>query len=518
MSSIKRQSRAERKRELAQRKHRVLRRLRHRQGDVRDEPMLTASNIHYELADRAQGLGPGGIGAMQLVARRTGLIESIDRRVHVLKIHQPYHESDHVLNIAYNLLCGGTCLEDIELRRNDEVHLDALGTERIPDPTTAGDFCRRFEGPDIQALMNATNDVRVKVWQEQPESFLEEAIIDVDGTLAPTTGECKQGMDISYKGIWGYHPLVVSLANTGEPLFVVNRPGNRPSHEGAAWYLDRAGRVCEQAGFKRILFRGDTDFTQTRRLDRWDRQGYRFIFGIDARANLVDIAENLDTTRWKRLKRPAKYTIRTEPRRRPENVKEGIVRQRGFKNIRLESEDVAEFDYRPTFCKKTYRVVVVRKNLSVERGEQVLFDDVRYFFYLTNDRQMSASEVVFRANDRCDQENLIAQLKNGVRALQAPVDNLVSNWAYMVIGSLAWTLKAWFALSLPDKGRWSDRRRAEKRSVLRMEFKTFLNAFMRVPCQIVRSGRRIVYRLLAWNRWQDVFLRGVDALRCPLRC
>jgi len=528
VNTIKRQRRAERKRKLAERKRRVLRRLRHRHGDIRERPMLTASNIQYELADRVHGLGPGGIGAVHLLARRYGLIESIDRRLHVLKIHQPYHESDHVLNIAYNLLSGGQYLEDIELRRNDEAYLDALGAERIPDPTTEGDFCRRFGESDIQVLMNTINDARVEVWQQQPASFFDEATLDADGAMASTTGACKEGMDLSYKGEWGYQTLVVSLAQTAEPLFVVNRPGNRPSHEGAAWYLDRAGALCQRAGFKRILFRGDTDFTQTRRLDRWDELGYRFVFGIDAMANLVDMAENIPHTRWKRLKRPAKYQVRTEPRSRPANVKERIVRQREFTNIRLDSEDVAEFDYRPTFCEKTYRVVVVRKNLSVERGEQVLFDDVRYFFYITNDRTMSASEVVFCANDRCDQENLIAQLKNGVRALHAPVDNLVSNWAYMVMGSLAWTLKAWFALSLPETGRWSDKHKTEKRRVLRMEFKTFLNAFIRVPCQIVRTGRRIVYRLLAWNPWQHVFLRGVDVLRtpmpevhaarCPMRC
>jgi len=525
VSIIKRRKWAQRKRKLQQRQRRILRRLAHCPGDVRDDPMLTASNIHYELADRAQGLGSGGIGVIHLLARRSGLVEAIDRQLHLLKIHQPYHESDHVLNIAYNVLCDGKCLEDLELRRHDEAYLDGLGAERVPDPTTAGDFCRRFEEPNIQALMNAINDVRVQVWRKQPASFFDEAIIDADGTLIPTTGECKEGMDISYKGTWGYHPLLVSLANTGEPLFVVNRSGNRPSHEGAHWYLDRAARRCKQAGFKRILLRGDTDFTQTRHLDRWDQARYRFIFGIDARSNLVEMAENLDKTRWKRLKRPARYEVQTEPRPRPENVKERIVREREFTNIRLCAEDVAAFDYRPTFCKKTYRVVVVRKNLSVEKGEQMLFDDVRYFFYITNDRKMPASEVVFSANDRCDQENLIAQLK-AIRSLHAPVDNLVSNWAYMVMTSLAWTLKAWFALSLPETGRWASKRKAEKRSVLRMEFKTFLNAFMRVPCQIVRASRRIVYRLLAWNPWQAVFLRVVDVLRspprdvtrCPMRC
>jgi hypothetical protein len=507
-----------RRQKLRNRKRRIQRRLRKREWVPRDRPMFTASNIHYELSDKTRGLAPGGIGAIHLLARQTGLIEAIDARVHLLKVHKPYHESDHVLNIAYNLISGGDCLEDMELRRNDEVYLDALGAQRIPDPTTAGDFCRRFEVWDIQLLMRAINDVRVGVWQQQPKAFFERAIIDADGTLVRTLGECKQGMDISYDGQWGYQTLVVSLANTGEPLYVVNRSGNRPSHEGAAGYYDQAIRLCRKAGFEQVLLRGDTDFTQTRELDRWDTDGVQFIFGIDAMPNLVAIAENLPKTAWNRLDRPAKYEVKTQTRERPSNVKEQIVRRREYENIRLSSEDVAEFAYQPTHCKKTYRVVVVRKNLSVAKGEQLLFDDVRYFFYITNDAEAPADEIVFLANDRCHQENLIEQLKNGAKALNAPVDNLVSNWAYMVMGSLAWTLKAWFALSLPESGRWAEKHKAEKESVLKMEFKRFLNAFMLMPCQIVRQGRRIIYRLLSWNPWQHVFLRAVDALRCPMRC
>ena len=524
MSVNRTQRKAERKRKLVNRQRRIQWRLRDCQWTDQGRPMFAAGNIHYELADRVRGLGAGGIGAMHLLARRTGLVEAIDRRLHLLKVHLPYYESDHVLNIAYNLLAGGTCLEDIELWRNDEVYLDALGARRIPDPTTAGDFCRRFEAADVEILMNTINNVRVKVWQQQPASFLAEAVIEGDGVMAETTGECKQGMDINHKGQWGYQPLVVSLANTSEPLYLVNRRGSRPSHEGAAARFDQAIALCKRAGFKRVLLRGDTDFTQTKHLDGWHGAGVRFLFGIDAMPNLVEIAESLGNRVWKPLRRDAKYTVKTLPRERPVNVKEAIVRKRGFENIRLQSEDVAEFDYAPGQCRRSYRVVVVRKNLSVERGESVLFDDVRYFFYITNNRSMTVSGVVRSANDRCNQENLIKQLKSGARALQMPVDNLVSNWAYMVMASLAWTLKAWFALLLPERGRWREKRRREKATVLRMEFKRFVNAFVRVPCQVVRSGRRLVYRLLAWNPWQHVFLRGVDALhtmsaqRHPLRC
>jgi hypothetical protein len=477
--------------------------------------MFRATNIHYEMAERTRGFAYGGLGAMHRLAQQTGLAAAIDEKLHLLKRHLPYHESDHVLNIAYNILCHGDCLEDLERLRNDEVYLDALGAQRIPDPTTAGDFCRRFSEAEVLHLREIINRIRQEVWKQQPEPFFRQAILEADGTIAETTGECKEGMDMSYKGVWGYHPLVLSRANTGEPLYLVNRSGNSTSSQSAAAYFDRAIDLCLAAGFRQILLRGDTDFSQTEHVDRWDdRAQVRFVFGIDAMPNLVTRADDLPEGLWKPLHRPAPYALHTEPRQRPENVKERIVKERGYKNVHLQSEQVAEFEYRPTKCGKTYRIVVLRKNLSVEQGQQRLFDEIRYFFYITNDRTSSAAEIVHQANERCNQENLIEQLKNGVQAMRMPVDTLVSNWAYMVMASLAWTLKAWFALLLPTSGRGAQRYAAEKQSVLTLEFKRFRQAFIELPCQIVKTGRRLVYRLLSWNGWLPVFFRGVRAL-CP---
>ncbi len=491
------------------------RRLRPRVWEPQKDPMFRASNVPYEMAERTRGFAYGGLGALHLVAQRTGLIAALDQELHLLKRHLPYHESDHVLNLAYNILCHGDCLEDLERRRNDEVYLEALGTQRIPDPTTAGDFCRRFTAEDVLTLMAIINRVRQNVWKQQPETFFRQAILEADGTMAETTGECKEGMDVSYKGLWGYHPLLLSLANTGEPLYLVNRSGNCPSSQSAAAYFDRAIDLCRAAGFREILLRGDTDFRQTEHLDRWeDRPEVRFVFGIDAMPNLVARADGLPEGLWQPLHRPAKYEVRTEPRQRPANVKERIVRARGYKNVRLQSEQVAEFAYRPTKCRKACRIVALRKNLSVEQGQQRLFDEIRYFFYLTNDRTSSAAAIVHQANKRCNQENLIEQLKNGVPAMRMPVDTLVSNWAYRVMASLAWTLKAWFALLLPAEGRWAQKYAAEKQSVLALEFKRFRQAFLALPCQIVKTGRRLVYRRLSWNRWLPVFFRGWQALCC----
>ena len=153
-------------------------------------------------------------------------------------------------------------------------------------------------------------------------------------------------------------------------LGLVNRPGNRPSHEGAAAEVDRALAVCFRGGFRQVLLRGDTDFSQTEHLDRWhDDRRVRFIFGYEAAPNLRGMAEDLPARAWRPLQRPPHYAVRTQPRRRPAKVKEAIVVARGFDNLRLCSEEVAEFNYRPTACTKTYRMVVVRKNISRAKGD-----------------------------------------------------------------------------------------------------------------------------------------------------
>jgi len=332
---------------------------------------------------------------------------------------------------------------------------------------------------------------------------LKDALIDTDGTLAPTCGECKEGMDISRKGIWGYHPLIVSLANTKEVLYMVNRPGNVVSHEGSAEWIDKAIELVKPYA-RRITLRGDTDFYLTKHLDRW-AEVVDFVFGADANSALVQRAKALEETRYKRLKRKPKYTVKTEQRRRPRNIKEQIVEQREFENLCLESEHVAEFRYQPTNCKRLYRVVVVRKNISRQKGEMVLIPEIRYFFYITTREDLSTSQVVELANGRCDQENVIEQLKNGVNALRMPVDNLLSNWAYMVMAALAWNLKAWFAMMVRFKDRQVE--------LLRMEFRRFLHAMVLLPVQIVRQGRKIIYRLLGYNTWLKDFFSAWEFVR-----
>ena len=297
--------------------------------------------------------------------------------------------------------------------------------------------------------------------------------------------------------------MVVSLANSKEVLYVVNRPGNASSQSGSVEWIDRAVALVKPVAGS-VTIRGDTDFSHTEQLDRWDAEGTKFIVGIDAHPKLVALAEALENGVWKPFEREPKYEILTEPRPKAFRYKEQVVVERQFENKKLVGEALAEIAYQPHLCRQKYRVIILRKNISVQKGEKALFDEVRYFFYITN-RKDKPAKVVGLANGRCDQENVIEQLKNGVNAMRMPVADLVSNWAYMVMAALAWNLKAWYGLLVPNRERGLE--------LVKMEFRRFLNAVMLLPCQVVRTARRVIYRLLGYNSWLVDFFATWERLQ-----
>jgi len=433
----------------------------------------------------------GGIGAIHCLVTKLHLPTLLNERVSVLQRHLPYWESDHILAQCYNILTGGKPLQDINRLRLDEGYLEALGVARLPAPSTAGDFLRRFRAADIVALQEGIHQARQRVWQRLPAAQRRLATLDMDGTIVETKGECKQGMDYcAYQQQWGYAPLLLSLAQTGEVLYVVNRPASSPSHQGAAAWVKRA-LVHLKHAFETVWLRGDSAFSLTTEFDDWEAQGVLFIFAYDAYANLIAQAESLPFAAWETLVRPPAYEIQTAPRTKPTPVKQEIVSQRRFEHIETVHEDVASFVYRPTHCQQTYRMIVLRKHLEITQGSHWVRDEIRYFFYITNDWMTPVGDLVLFYDERGAQEHLIGKLKSSVPVFHAPCHTLEANGVYMIIAALAWNLKIWYGLLLDES--------PLRQHLPRMAFKQFLERFMHIPCQIVRSGHQRVYRIVQFT-------------------
>lgn len=468
---------------------------------------MEPANIRYEVSDRISATDAGGLGLMRTVVQCLGLAKLIDDRVTLLKRHRPFHESDHVLSLAYNVMCGETTLDGLAARREDEALLDALSARRVPHPTTSGDFLRRFDETSVLDLLSVLNQCSATVWRQRRPSLRKLAVVDVDGTIAGTTGECREQMAMAYEGTWGYHPLVVSLANSQEFLAVVNRPGNHTSNSNAAHWMDHGIRWArEEAGFKEVLLRGDTAYALTTNFDRWTEDGVRFVFGIMAHNLFQTEANKLPEESWVAFDR---YKDCEPKRRHQTNVRRREVEDKGFKELVLETEHLAEWGHKPYRARGTYRMIALRKTIKVLKGQARLEDEVRYFFYITNlDAEAATAEDVVRlANGRCNQENLIEQLKNGVGATRLPSISFYGNWAHMVIGALAWNLKIWLGILLHR----IDAQRAE--AIIRMEYRTFINRIIMVPTQVLYQARRLVFRLLAVNNWTDVLIHAPPRFR-----
>jgi hypothetical protein len=466
-------------------------------------PEMCASMMDMDISEKVSAIHCGGIGVIHQLVNVLNIADMINERLNLLKRHKPYFESDHVLNMAYNIICGGRNIEDIELLRNNEAYLDATGAKRIPDPTTAGDFLRRFQEKDVRAFMDGMVDTTVNVWKKMMDKESRRfGIIDVDGKVQETYGECKEGMDMSYKGLWGFSTLVTTEATSGAHLYVVNRPGNKLSQEGAGEWIDKSIEAVKR-GFERVYLRGDSAFSLTTKFDEWTRQGVGFIFGYDVRQNLIKMADLLGKNEWRPIERP-KLRGRKN-RRKKARVKDAMIEKREYRTIKQKNEYVGEFSYQPVKCKKSYRVIALKKIVDVTKGQQYLFEDVRYMFYITNIHDMSAIDLLHFIRGRCDHENKIEQLDNGIHALKMPAAEFMANWAYMAVCALAWNLKSWLALCLPD---------AEKRrKIIACEFKSFQNWIINIPCQILKTGRRIVYRFLNCNLWIEVIFTAFDTLK-----
>jgi len=467
-------------------------------------PVFRQRSVGAETLQRQPVTADGGLALAHHLAMRLGLDRSINRHLHLLRFHLPYHESDHVLTHAYNLFVGGRDIEDIQSLQHSPAVKNLLGACRVPDPTTAGDFLRRLGPEDLDALQRAIDEVRIKVWRKMPRSERRSITLDMDSSFKKVYGVCKQGAEFSYQKQWSYHPLLFTLAETAEPLRLVNRPGNRPSAEGAAELLGLCLKMLTE-NFDEVFLRGDSKFSERAIL----RQAveHHALFAIVQQMDLPiwGAAFHLPEAAWKPLR--AKPGSRFHPtsgciRRKRVRHRSRIARRRGYRTLSTVREWVAEIPYTLEGFDRPLRLVFKRQWIREDR--QLSFQThYEYRAVITNIPRwrMSPSAIVHFAYGRCNQENAIEQAKNGLAAMRMPTGQLRANGAFLLAAEIAWCLRAWLSLlALPRETRtW--------------EWGWFRRAFVHAPAVIIRRAHSAVVRFHASHRFAAYLLAASERLR-----
>ena len=462
----------------------------------RSAPVFTNRRVRVEVMERQPTTADGGLALAHQLAMRVGLDRSINKHLHLLKLNLPYFESDHILTHAYNLFVGGRYIEDVASLQHSSAVKNLLGACRIPDPTTAGDFLRRFTVPDLWALQEAIDEARIKIWRALPRRKRRRITLEMDSTLKVVYGECKQGADFSYKGTWSYHPLLFTLAETGELLRVVNRSGNRPSAEGSAEMLGPCLEMLSEH-FGRILVRGDTKFSEGPILGTICDHGADFVIGHPVTPPIHGVALNRKPACWAPFRRQKQPTHPAGARRKKRRrQRQRIARRRGYRRVSTIREWVTEIPFTPAGLDHPVRLVILRKWVRQERQRE-LMTHYSYRAFVTNlPPTVSAAEVVRHADKRCNQENAIEQAKNGLGAMRMPTGTLLANAAFLMAGQIAWNLRAWLSLlALP-------------RQTLLWEWGWFRRAFVHAPAHIISCSRSAVVRIASSHRFAAYIIRA----------
>ena len=449
--------------------------------------------------ERGESTAYGGLSLAAALIRSLGIPEMLDERLQLLRSHRPFTESDHVLTHVYNLFVGGTCIEDIGSLQGSEPVRRMLGAARIPDPTTAGDFLRRFDAPSLHALDVAIDQGQEAVWRRRyGRKKAARALVDLDSHVHPVYGDQKEGADFSYKGSLAYHPLVISLAETQECLRLINRPGNTASAEDSEKHLDELFPMLLRR-FRQVIIRGDSAFCRQPIFEVCEAHGQFFAVVSPAQKNFEGLAETIPESAWKPYRGPGGRVHRPPPasrRKRRPNLRRRLARKRGKYDLQLERQWVAEIPYQPTRSDQVYRLVIRRQRIEVhDQGE--LFELWRYRYAMTNLPQTtSAQEAMDLTYQRCDQENVIEQLQHGVAGMRMPTGGLESNAAFLTCARLAHNLKAWLAqLALPLE-------------TMRWEWKRFRHAFVYVAARVLRKSRQIHVEIAASHRTAKTLLQA----------
>jgi Transposase DDE domain group 1 len=461
-------------------------------GRVMRHPLL-----HVESDPRGEITHYGGLVLAQQFVRRFRVAQRLDGALSLFRRHAPYHESDHVLALAYTLYADGTCLEDQAVLQGSEAVRRLVGACRIPDPTTAGDFLRRFKTEDVEQLSGVIDDLEEAVWSKLSRKERgrrkkrEFALVDLDGHVKPLYGVQKEGADFGYDGRWSYQPLVVSLGGSGECLKVVNQPGSAHSSDAAAKALKEVlPRVRRH--FRNAIIRGDTDFDRSDIFKAVMDEGAYFAIGGRLYAKRAALVEAIAEESWKPFVPRADREERSGSSRhgRTTNWRRKKAAERGYRTLHTVEQWVSEIDYQPHGLDCAYRMIVRRVLIEEIDGQGALFKHFRYRLVVTNlPRSYTPRQIIDLTYQRCDQENVIEQFGQGIAGWRMPVAEFIGNSAWLEIARLAWNLGKWIAqIALPSE-------------VVRWEWKRFRRHLVYIAAKVLKTGRRLVVRLAGSHRF-----------------
>lgn len=463
-------------------------------GRRHDGPELRHPKLQF--SSEASDTTPyGGLALAANLVRSLGIAKDLNRDLSLLASHRPFHESDHVLTHVYNLYAGGTCIEDIADLQTSEPVRRILGADRVPDPTTAGDFLRRFDAESLKSLDRVIDQAQEKVWKRRyGKRKAARAIVDLDSCVRPVYGDQKEGTDFTYKGSFGYHPLVISLADTMECLRLVNRSGNTASADGSETHLRELFPMLGRR-FREVIVRGDSAFAKQAIFDACEEAGHSFAIVSPQQQNFASLFEALPGEAWKPYRQRKKNRVPAcKRRKRGRNRRKERARARNKRDLQLKKQWIAEIPYRPDRSKRTYRLIARYQEID-EHEQGHLFMLTRFRFILSNlPSSVSAEKVMDLTYQRCDQENLIEQLQSGVTAMRMPTGGMLSNAAFMTCARLAHNLKPWLAQT------------ALPRETMRWEWKRFRRAFVYCAARVVHASRQTHVRFASSHRFTGAII------------
>jgi hypothetical protein len=388
------------------------------------------------------------------LARQVGIEQIVDEELHVKQRERGYRESQAIGGLVYNLLLGGDCLSDLEVLRGDPGTQELLAQESILAPRTAREVLQKFELGDIRDLQRVNLRVQQRVRTQQPSP---RCTIDLDSSISEQASPRKQGSNKAYNGQLGYHPLFAFWAEEGELLFSHLRRGSAHTSRNVVWFLTETFKRVPAPGA--IALRADSGF-YCKEVGQWcEAHRGRFTITADQTAPRRALIETLSEHAWTNL--PEDYPL----------------------------SEVAEFRYQPTRWAKAYRYVVKRQLREKKNGALYW----HYHVFVTNDETTPALELEIWHLQHADMENRIKEHKSALGLEKLPTGRFHANWAYLLIGQLAFNLFAWFKkLVLPA-------------SYHQATLKTLRHQLLNLAGKIVHSARQCFLVLSDRYRYQSIW-------------